>query len=436
VLRSVEAGRVRFGSLMMVASAGLGVLVAVLPSFTLQVAVVLGAAAATLTVAISRAGRALNPALVIVAWLYLIGPIGLLLHLVGVSLSPVALLVVAPVPFALATLLLRAGVRRRLTLMAPLVLLLAFAALSLTWSPNPAYGAEKLNIWALTCLLPAAFVLILADDATRVSWKLIAVAAFVSAVGLVLFGVASETYPGRPTLFDENPIWAARAAFVGALVVLFGPLPRIAKLSMPPVMIVAGLLTQSLGPFLGLALGGWAGAFEWLRTSDRTDGRVALGWLVFASGTVMALTAALIAPYIPELATLINLVTNDRNVTSRAGFLNVAVTDFLSAPVAGIGFGGFAASGLHLYPHNIVAEIAAELGSFGLLALTCWLGLALRGAAGSPILVALVVGTGTFSLFSGSVAGNGEFWMFSALAVAMIPLRRSADDRPPEPGDG
>ena len=396
-------------------------------------ALALAAAAAALTMVVSRAGRALNPAWVIVPWLYLIGPIGLLLGLVGGgSISPVVLLVVAPAPFALATLVTRARVRRRLILLLPLALLVAFAALSLTWSASAAYGTEKLNIWVLTCILPAVFVLILADGTTRVSWKLIAIAAFASALGLVLFGVASESYPGRPTLFDENPIWAARAAFVGALVVLFGPFPTIARLCMPPVMIVAGLLTGSLGPFLGLAFGGWAGAVELLRSADRTDGRVALGWAALATGTAIAIAAALIGPLIPEVEALIELVTNDQNVTSRADFLNAAAADFLSAPVGGIGFGGFAASGLHLYPHNIVAEIAAELGVVGLLGLAAWLALAIRGAAGSPILVALVVGTATFSLFSGSVAGNGEFWMFSALAVAMIPFGQPTGDPQPD----
>ena len=63
------------------------------------------------------------------------------------------------------------------------------------------------------------------------------------------------------------------------------------------------------------------------------------------------------------------------------------------------------------------------MGAWALvMVLVVWLAMALRGAARSPILVALLVGTGTFAMFSGDLAGNGEFWMFSALAVAMLPI--------------
>ena len=64
---------------------------------------------------------------------------------------------------------------------------------------------------------------------------------------------------------------------------------------------------------------------------------------------------------------------------------------FLDAPLFGAGIGGFAGAGE--YPHNLVAEVAAELGFVGVLLLLLWFGLALRGAARSPVLVALVVST-------------------------------------------
>ena len=72
------------------------------------------------------------------------------------------------------------------------------------------------------------------------------------------------------------------------------------------------------------------------------------------------------------------------------------------------------------YPHNLIAEIGAELGLVGLLVLAVWFGFALRWASRSPLLVALVVATGVYALFSGSIASNTEFWMCSALAVAKV----------------
>ena len=116
------------------------------------------------------------------------------------------------------------------------------------------------------------------------------------------------------------------------------------------------------------------------------------------------------------------LVVDDPNVTSRASFLGAAASLFLQSPIFGVGIGGFAASGLDLYPHNMIAEVAVELGSIGILLFLAWFILALRGAARSPMLVALVVATSVYALFSGSLAGNAEFWMFSALAVAKFPI--------------
>ena len=66
-----------------------------------------------------------------------------------------------------------------------------------------------------------------------------------------------------------------------------------------------------------------------------------------------------------------------------------------------------------------------------------WLAFAVRGAAGSPILMALVVSTALFTLFSGSLASNAEFWLCSAFAVARFPLTRARGPlRRPVTADG
>ncbi len=133
--------------------------------------------------------------------------------------------------------------------------------------------------------------------------------------------------------------------------------------------------------------------------------------------TMIVLFAGLADPFLAG-------VLNDPNTEARAGYLRVLGPLFLDAPLFGAGIGGFAAAGAGEYPHNLVAEVAAELGFVGVLLLLFWFGLALRGAARSPVLVTLVVSTSVFSLFSGSLASNPEFWMSTALAVAMSPIRR------------
>lgn len=418
---------------LVLAAAGASALIATLPTVASQVVLVLGAAVSTASLSMARVGRVLNPAWVVVVSLYLVGPVGSLLHQAGIGLSTVAVLILAFSPFVVAALLMRPQTRERLVLLTPLVLLLLLAGLSLLWSLSPTYGLEKLTLWILTGFLPAAFILVLAPESRDVSWKLIAGVAFVSAAGLLAFGTETPFYPGRPTLFDANPIWAARAAFVGALVALFGPFPIAAKLAMAPVMIVAGLSTVSLGPAVGLVFGTWAGAAAALRCADRADRRRWLGWAALGLGSgLVALGFLALGSETEWGGRLLAGTIADPNVTSRATFLGAAGSLFLKAPLLGVGIGGFAAGGLDLYPHNLIAEIGAELGSIGVLTLIAWVGLALRGAARSPILVALVVATGVYTLFSGSLASNAEFWMFTGLAVAMVPMGRNRVDRTEE----
>jgi O-antigen ligase len=401
------------------AAGAAGVVVAGLSTLAIQLAVVLGAAVVTASMMMARAGRVLNPAWLIVAWLYLVGLFGSLLNNAGIGLSTAGLVLMAPSPFVIAAVLMRPQSLERLLLLAPLGLLVGLAGLSLLWSPDSPYGSDKLTLWILTGVLPAACILILTSGSSGISWRLIGAVACLYALGIILFGGAAPLYPGRATIFDANPIWAGRAVFIGALVVLFGPFPWFAKLTMAPVMIVAGLTTISLGPALGLLVGVWVGVAETLRCADRHDERVVVGWiaLLLATGVAVVLVAGgVLDPLLARLAV-------DPNISSRAIDLAAAGRLFLQAPLLGVGFGGFSSTGLDVYPHNIFAEVGGELGVLGVFFLLAWLGLALRGAARSPILVALVSATAVFALFSGDLAGNAELWMFSALAVAMLPVR-------------
>jgi O-antigen ligase len=193
-------------------------------------------------------------------------------------------------------------------------------------------------------------------------------------------------------------------------------------------MVLAGLVTVSLGPALGLVVGIWAGAGEILRGADRRDRRVGLGWAIFGLTTglgVVLFIADTFGPGTPILATL----GSDPNISSRASYLGTAAALFAQSPLLGIGLGGFAATGLDTYPHNMLAEILSELGIVGMLIFIPWVILAIRGAMGSPILMALVATTSVYLLFSGSLASNVEFFMFTALAVARVPLGRMSAAR-------
>jgi len=418
-LRSAESRRALAGYVPLASLAALaaGAAISVVPGLVLQLAIVGGTLMSTASLVFARAGRLLNPAWVIVALLYLIGPLGGLFSQSETDGSALGVLLLALTPFVAAATIVKPRNATRLFVLIPLGLLLLLAVASLAWSPSASYGSSKLTLWVVTGLIPAAFIIILSGGSTRVAWGLIALAAFATAVASFLF--PDSGYP--PTLFDSNPIWASRAAFIGALVALFGPFPVAVKLLATPVMIAGGLISLSLGPLVGLAAGAVAGVAEALRDGRQTERRVAVGWaslLVVTGVALLSLLAGLADPLFEE-------VFNDPNVSGRAGYLRALGPLFVDAPLFGIGLGGFASTGLADYPHNLVAEVALELGFAGLLLLLAWFTLALRAAAGSPLLVALVVATGVFSLFSGYLGAHTEFWLFTALALAVSRIGRN-----------
>jgi O-antigen ligase len=407
-------------ALVLAGACGIGMALSALPSLASQVAVALAAGLAFVTLATARFNWVLNASWIVVASLYLAGPLGSVLAGYNIDLSIVLAIVVSFVPFALVALAIRRDSRRRLLILSPLAVLLLLGLASLAWSPNAAYGSGKLVIWLITGLIPASFVVILVAAGGTIAWRPIVVAAALTALGVILFGQALPGYPGRLTLFDANPIWEARALFIGVVVAALIPMPMSLRLALVGAMVYAGLLTVSRAPALGCVFGVCAGGMEILRHLDWRDRRVKLAWA--ALGLIVALGVTILLGLLDQVSTVFSTLLADPDVSSRLTFYGEGARLFSMAPVAGIGIGGFAATGLDLYPHNLVIEIGAELGVLGLAAAGAWLLLAIRGASGSPVLVGLVVATAFFSLFSGSLASNSEFWLCSALAVGRFSL--------------
>jgi hypothetical protein len=407
--------------------AGIGV--ALLPTMALKLATVVGLSATTVAVLMARLGRVLDPAWVIVAQLFMIQPIAVLLSDTGLAISNLTTLTLAFIPFVLVTLVYFPSSRRSLVLAAPLVAIAIFATASLAWTPSGDYGAEKLTQWLATGMAPAVSILVLYTARKRVSWQLILAAAVIDAIALLLIGSSAE-YGGRLTLEGQNPIWVARGVVVGALVAVLGPFKIWVKMVTVPVLLLAGGLTESLGPIVGLVFGLLAAAIVELVLNGRRSQGVSPWWLVLGLTTGFGLIILVSGTMDP----LLGPIVADPNVASRAADVEASIPLFIGSPLFGTGIGGFASAGVDLYPHNLLLEVAAELGLLGSFALVVWSGLALMGASRRPMMMGLVVGTAMFALFSGSIASNAEFWMFSALAVALAPIAMAAWPATPRSG--
>ena len=353
--------RVLLIALVACAAVGATLTIVLAPTLGAQVALVAAVALAILCLVAARAGHVINAAWVPIGAIYLIDVGSVFLTQVGSPVPMVTVVALAPMPFVVTALWLHPDTRRRLYLLAPLVVLLGLAALSLVWSADPDYGLRKLTLWLLTGLVPCAAMLVLASPTRPVAWRWIAVVGFVYAIVLLAIG-STALYPGRLIFFDANPIWVARAVFVAALVTIFTPLPVVAKVILIAPMLVAGYLTDSLGPAVGLVLGLGAGVAATIRLAELSRRQMVLAWSLLGVGLAIGLTVAVTVASTTSTSSLATVV-NDPNVTSRALYLDLSSQLFAGSPIFGNGLGAFAALGAaDLYPHNMLAEVGAELG--------------------------------------------------------------------------
>jgi|GEM_PF-5197573 len=137
---------------------------------------------------------------------------------------------------------------------------------------------------------------------------------------------------------------------------------------------------------------------------------------------------------------------NDENARARATYLNDSLELFAEAPVLGVGIGayGIRSEGIdyYMYPHNILLEIGAELGSIGLilfaalLAATIWHHFSNRQQPAyvqNTMLATAIFGFVT-TLKAGSLVENRFFFLFLGLMVTQAFL--ALETREPISGKG
>lgn len=193
------------------------------------------------------------------------------------------------------------------------------------------------------------------------------------------------------------------------------------------LLCTAALLgSGSRGPAMAVVIAGGMVLLVRLAARGVSKTRIAL-----ASGVVL-IAGSLAWNWIPEftLHRFEALLSADpgRSATIRQEGLAAAFSAFQQHPIFGVGTGGFQRLGLIIrYPHNLIAEIGAENGIFGVLVVVAWLASgvvaavqgAMRRAGLSPdfILFALV-----FSLLNALVSGdlndNRLLYAVTSLALA------------------
>jgi O-antigen ligase len=335
----------------------------------------------------------------------------------------------------------------RALLSAPVVLsvaLLGVMLLGLGTSPDEAYGSTKLHHYIadnLVFLLGAIYVGSRRSDLRLFFLVTLAVAggeALLLMLKLVSGGGAGqETLQNRISLSaQEYPIYLARSAADGLVIAIYAVLAaarnwtQMGAIAMIPLLAVAMLAAGSRGPVVAFLIG--VITLIALTAASRRARRrllLATGGLILAAGV-----AAVVVPGATISRSLSTLLGSASGLSSngRSALWAQAYTAFGAHPFLGLGWGAFASlNSTEPYPHNLILEMAVELGFVGVLlilaivaSLTSRLVSAWRATSGrdkldAAVLITLFVTALINAFFSGAVQDNKEIWVWGGLGVGM-----------------
>jgi O-antigen/teichoic acid export membrane protein/O-antigen ligase len=322
------------------------------------------------------------------------------------------------------------------------VFLLGLMILRLGPSPAESYGSMKVQLYVadvLIFMLGAVFV-----GSRRADLQLfLKVVLGIYAVGSLFFlanlatGAAHAGVGGRFSLAaQEYPIYLGRDSATGLLIAIYVLLAdstsrmRIWAAVSAPALLVALLAAGSRGPVVAFVLG-LAALLALSAVTPRARRRLALVGAVFAFAVLIV---PLVVPGSVVGRALSAIVGSASGLSSngRSSLWSLSIAVFAKHWFFGIGTGGFASLNTGLsYPHNIVLEIATEVGLIGLIALAVVLGgfvasliRVRRGSRGgdqlvAALLIALFLAAFVNACFSGAIQDNRDVWIWGGIAIGM-----------------
>jgi O-antigen/teichoic acid export membrane protein/O-antigen ligase len=331
--------------------------------------------------------------------------------------------------------------------------LLGLMLIRLGVSPDSSYGSVKVQLYAADVLIIFIGAVFVATDVRHLHLFLMALLV-VDATGALFFmydllaGTAQTVVGGRYSLgAAEYPIDMGRASADGLLLAIYAVLtatkrvPRTLAVIAIPILAVALAAAGSRGPVVAFAFGLLA-LLGLTATNPRARSRLTL---VAAMFLVAIVVVPLVVPSSALARALSTIIGSASGLSSngRSDLWAVALGSFSHHFWLGLGTGGFASLNTGLaYPHNLLLEMATELGIVGLVLVLMVLGSFIRAlgrchrlAVGTDrTTIALVISLFLTALvnanFSDPIQGNGSVWLWGGVAIGMSArLSRRRDSR-------
>lgn len=350
------------------------------------------------------------------------------------------------------------AVRGLMTLpVAMAVLIAGLMLLRLNTSMDQHYGSMKVQLYIadnLVFLVGAIFVGV-REQNLRLFLSVTLVITAIGAVALLgglVTGSATQQYGGRYTISaQEGAINLGRSSSNGALIAICLIMAstkrwlRITAMCSLPLLLVSLIAAGSRGPTVAFVVG-LVALIGLTTTVGRSRRRLVL------VGAVVIVGAILIPVVVPgssigrSLSTIIGS-SSGLSSNGRSALWAKAFTAFGAHSLVGIGTGGFAALDPESYPHNILLEMAAELGIIGAVAfiamaasivrrlIVLWRRTHGRLQLEVTLLIALFLSALVNAIFSGAVQDNSDLWLWGGLGVGVYVRQRYAQGAP-EPAVG
>lgn len=325
------------------------------------------------------------------------------------------------------------GLSNSWRLLAVYWLFVLFAAVSILWTPSRGYGAEKVAYLSTLVFWPlAAGALVVAPDRARLV-RLGALTVVISlwfAVESLIVYTSGDT-EAMINALGGNYLGLGRAMSLGLVaalaLLLFAPAKPALKTLYGVVLLLFAwtlLILGGRGPLIAAGVSAMVPlAFGFRRTDTGLSvKRYVAPLTIFLLGSGFWIRHMLETDELTSTLERMMLLFNadmGASAGTRLAYWKSALDIFFSRPAFGAGIGGFASlagfGDSRAYPHNILLEVASELGVVGVALLVTIVVLAFRkvhvslASAGDNVRVALImvlVNTLANAMLSGDISDN------------------------------
>ncbi|MNO16707.1 O-Antigen ligase [compost metagenome] len=311
------------------------------------------------------------------------------------------------------------------------LLVLLYGLATLTWTPPGSNGLYKMIILVVHAVIPGVYAYIIYKKYGKFSWTIVALFGLAYAATHLVFGEYTDEYPGRLALPGSNPIINARMSLITISISLWGRgIPLMIRIITIVVAGISAFATESRGPLVAFIIAnGMIAVFSFFK-KYRREGLKKLQSYLAAFLILLAAGGLVASQYSAELETWVSNsrfavlfdhseLQGDANYIGRLDLQRKAFQTWNEHPFIGAGLGSVTPPIARDFPHNVILEIACELGIIGLLLWSLAYLNSLWIARSQMVLLVLLLQTIGTALVSGDFGYNFEYLLFAFVSLAL-----------------